>query len=68
MSHESEWAAVSRHPSSKTSRLQREPARGWHQSIGSHESVMKSIGREAAPTFFWGGKDRQGESRTVLIA
>jgi hypothetical protein len=68
MSHESEWNAVRRHPSSKTSRLQREPSRGWHQSIGSHESVMKSIGHEAAPTFFWDGKGRQGESKTPLIA
>jgi hypothetical protein len=24
--------------------------------------VIKSIGHEAAPTFFWGGKGRQGES------
>ena len=43
------------HPSSKTDRPQREPARGWRRETGSHESV-KSIGHEAAPTFFWGGK------------
>jgi hypothetical protein len=24
--------------------------------------------REVAPTIFWGGKDRKGESRTPLIA
>jgi len=42
--------------------------RGVGAEVGNHESVITSIGHEAAPTFFWGGKGRQGESRTPLIA
>jgi hypothetical protein len=68
MSHEPEWDAVRRRPGNKTDRLQREPARGWNRVADNHESCATSIGREAAPTIFWGGKDRQGESRTALIA
>ena len=45
----------SRRPSSKTDRLQREPARGWHRNAIAM-NLCKSIGHEAAPTFFWGGK------------
>jgi len=41
---------------------------GVGAEVGNHESVITSIGHEAAPTFFWGGKGRQGESRTSLIA
>jgi len=39
----------------KTDRLQREPARGWHRKSVATKAVI-TIGREAAPTFFWGGK------------
>jgi hypothetical protein len=66
-SHESEWDAVRRRPGNKTDCLQREPARGWHRKPVATKAVI-TIGREAAPTIFWGGKDRQGESRTALIA
>jgi len=55
-SHESEWDAVRRRPGSKTDRLQREPARGWHCKMVATKAVITIIGREAAPTFFWGGK------------
>ena len=50
-----------------TDRLQREPARGWYREPVATKAVI-TIGREAAPTFFWGGKDRQGEGGTPLIA
>jgi len=29
---------------------------GVGAEVGNHESVITSIGHEAAPTFFWGGK------------
>ena len=54
-SHEAEWDAVRRRPGNKTDRLQREPARGWHRNAIATKAVI-TIGREAAPTFFWGGK------------
>lgn len=40
----------------KADRLQREPARGWRRKSAATKAVIKSIGHEAAPTFFWGGK------------
>jgi hypothetical protein len=52
----------------KADRPQREPARGWHRKMVATKAVIATIGHEAAPTFFWGGKGRQGESRTPLIA
>jgi len=52
----------------KADRLQREPARGWRRKMVATKAVITTIGHEAAPTFFWGGKGRQGESRTPLIA
>jgi len=51
----------------KADRLQREPVRGWRRGTGSHESVT-TIGREAAPTFFWGGKAARAKAVSPLIA
>ena len=36
-------------------RPQREPARDWRRSFGSHGSVTHRLDAAAAPTFFWGG-------------
>lgn len=54
ISQDAEWDAVRRRPSNKTDRLQREPPRGWHRKTVATKAVI-SIGRRAAPTFFWGG-------------
>jgi hypothetical protein len=54
-SHEAEWDAVRRRPGNKTDRLQREPARDWHRNAIATKAVI-TIGREAAPTFFWGSQ------------
>ena len=40
----------------KADRLQREPARGWRRKMVATKAVITTIGHEAAPTFFWGGK------------
>jgi len=46
----------------KADRLQREPARGWHRKPVATKAVITTIGREAAPTFFWGGKAARAEA------
>lgn len=60
-------------PSAVTRAVKRIACNVSQQGVGTEEmaatkTVITTIGHEAAPTFFWGGKGRQGESRAPLIA
>jgi len=45
-SHEPEWDAARRHPSSKANRLQREPARDWCQKLATIKAVIPALDTE----------------------
>jgi hypothetical protein len=66
-SHESEWDAVRRRPGSKTDRLQREPARGWHRNAIAM-NLCKVHWTRSGTNVLLGRQSRQGESITPLIA
>ncbi|OGS94905.1 MAG: hypothetical protein A3H31_04425 [Gallionellales bacterium RIFCSPLOWO2_02_FULL_57_47] len=47
----------------KADRLQREPARGLRRKTAATKVVITTIGHEAAPTFFWGGKAARAKAK-----
>jgi len=66
-SHESEWDAVRRRPSSKTDRLQREPVRGRRRNTIAMNLCNVRWTRSGTKVLL-GRQSRQGKSRIPLTA